>query len=222
MISIEKQQGLFLAITKRLKKQITVYAVGGTAMMFLGLKDSALDIDLVFETKEEKEIFREAIKSLGYTGMDATIIYGKKTNKPEMFTLGDERFNLFVKEVVDFIFSKNMQKRAKQIHQFKDKLIIKIADPNDIVLMKCATERLKDLDDIINIIKNVPINWELILNEAKNQKRLGKKCAIFELGYFLEKLKKKFKIDIPKRITNNLWDLIKEEAEKKKKIIPKK
>jgi hypothetical protein len=217
MISIEKQQGLFLAIGKRLKKKIKVYAVGGTAMMFLGLKDLTLDIDLVFETKEDKEIFKEAIKSIGYKEMDATIVYGCKENRPEMLTLGDERFDLFVVEVIDFLFSKEMRERSKQKHQFGENFILNIADPHDLILMKCATDRLKDLDDARNIINTVDIDWELVLEEAKNQHKLGKKRSIFELGYFLEKLKEKFNINAPKIIVDELWCLVEEEAEEKQK-----
>jgi hypothetical protein len=217
MISIENQQGLLLAISKKLKRPINVYAVGGTAMMFLGFKDATLDIDLVFENKEDKEVFKEAIKSLGYRDMDATIVYGGRANSPEMFTLGDERFDLFVKEVIDFIFSEEMQKRAKQTHQFEGNLILKVADPNDIILMKCATDRLKDLDDAKSIIANFKVDWDLIFKEAQNQKRLGKIRAIFDLGFFLEKLENKFKIEIPKKIKDDLWDAVKTEAESKKK-----
>lgn len=217
MISIERQQGLLLAISKRLKKKITVYAVGGTAMMFLGLKDTTLDIDLVFENQIDKTYFKEAIKSLGYKEMDSVIIYGGRANRPEMLTLGDERFDLFVEEIIDFIFSENMKKRATQIHQFGDKLILKIANLHDIILMKCATDRLKDLDDARNIINSIDVNWEIIAEEAKNQERLGKEKAIFELGYFLEKLNKKFKIKAQKKITDKLWDLLKDKIEERKK-----
>ena len=216
MISIGGQQGLLLAISKKLKKQITIYAVGGTAMMFLGLKDSTLDIDLVFENKEDKEIFKEAAKSLGYKELDSKIVYGGRVNRAEMLTLGDERFDLFIKEVIDFIFSENMQKRAKQIHQFEDKLILKIADPHDILLMKCATDRLKDLDDAKSIIDNEDLNWRIIIDEIKNQNKLGKKRAIFDLGYFLERLEKEFDIKFPKNITDELWGLIEEDIDKKK------
>jgi hypothetical protein len=217
MISIERQQGLLLAIAKKLKEKITVYAVGGTAMMFLGLKDVTLDIDLVFENKKDKEIFKEAIMALGYKEMDSKIFYGGRPNRPEMLTLGDERFDLFVVEVVDFIFSKNMQERAGQTHQFDDNLILKIAHPQDIILMKCATDRLKDLDDARNIIASREIDWNLILSEAENQKKLGKKGAIFQLGYFIERLEKKFKIKVPVEITDKLWDLVEVEAEEKKR-----
>jgi hypothetical protein len=217
MISIEKQQGLLLAISKKLKKPITVYAVGGTAMMFFGFKDATLDMDLVFENKEDKEIFKEAIISLGYNTLDATIVYGGRPNRPEMFTLGDERFDLFVKDVIDFIFSEEMQKRAKQTHQFEGSLILKVADPNDIILMKCATDRLKDLDDAKSIITSFKVDWGLIFKEAQNQKKLGKERAVFELGYFLEKLENKLKMQIPKKIKDDLWDAVETEAKSKKK-----
>jgi hypothetical protein len=217
MISIERQQKLLLAISQRLNKRITAYAVGGTAMMFLGLKDATLDIDLVFENKTDREQFKEAIKSLGYKGMDSMIIYGGRANRPEMLTLGDERFDLFVEEVIDFIFSEDMRNRASQTHQFGDKLILKIANPQDIILMKCATDRLKDLDDARNIINSREIDWKLIIEEAKNQDRLGKKRAIFDIGYFLERLEERFKIKAPKQITDELWNLLKEKAEERKK-----
>ncbi|MBU3896798.1 MAG: hypothetical protein KJ697_02600 [Nanoarchaeota archaeon] len=216
MISIERQQGLLLAISERLEKKITVYAVGGTAMMFLGLKDSTLDIDLVFENKNEKNSFKEAIISLGYKEFDAKIVYGGRANRPEMLTLGDERFDLFVKEVIDFIFSENMQKRAGQTHQFGNNLILKIADPHDIILMKCATDRIKDLDDARNIINGREIDWKLIIEEAKNQIKLGKVRAVFDLGCFVEKLEKEFKMTALKKIVDEIWDLVSEEAEEKK------
>ena len=57
MISIEEQQKLMLAIAKKLNSRINIYAIGGTAMMFLGLKDTTLDIDLVFENEKDREIF---------------------------------------------------------------------------------------------------------------------------------------------------------------------
>ena len=96
MITIDEQQKLFLNIARILNKKITAYAVGGTAMMFLGIKDSTLDIDLVFENEKEKNIFKEAIKSLGYREINAVKVYGTRINQPEMLTLNNERFDLFI------------------------------------------------------------------------------------------------------------------------------
>ena len=90
MISIEEQQKLLLSISRKLKRKINAYAIGGTAMMFLGFKDLTLDIDLVFENEKDKNDFKEAIKSIGYREIDPVKIYGVKRNQPEMLTLGDE------------------------------------------------------------------------------------------------------------------------------------
>lgn len=215
MITIDQQQKLLLSVARRLTRKITVYAIGGTAMMFLGAKDSTLDIDLVFENEKDRESFKEAINSLGYLEMDTIKVYGVKRNAPEMFRLGDERFDLFLSEVVDFIFSDDMRKRAEQIHQFGDKLILRIANPHDIILMKCATNRIKDKDDARRIINSEKIDWDIMINEAKKQIELGKERAAFELGCFLEDIKTQMKLNIPQKVLNELFRIVEKQAKGK-------
>ena len=217
MISIEAQQKLLLNISRRLKRSVTGYAIGGTAMMFLGFKDSTLDIDIVFETEQDREIFAKAVREIGYKDMDSVIVYGNKQNRPEMFTLGDERLDLFVVRVIDFYFSKQMMERAEQIHQFDKNLILKIADPHDLIVMKCATDRKKDLDDARRIINSVKMNWDIPVTEAKSQIKLGRPTAAFDLGEFLEKLKYKMEVDIPKEILDELFEIVIAQAEKRQK-----
>ena len=217
MISIKQQQNLLLEIARRLPKEMAIYAVGGTAMMFLGLKEATLDIDLVFTNREDRKIFREIAKSLGYQEMDHTIVYGTRNNCPEMIHLGDARLDLFLTNVIDFEFSEEMQKRAQQLHQFDKNLKIKIADVQDIIVMKCATNRAKDEEDIINLIKNTEIKWDILINEALNQVRLGKETAIMSLGTLLERLKNKQGLNIPKEVIDKLFSLLKEQVNNKQK-----
>ncbi|MBI2124363.1 hypothetical protein HYT92_01090 [Candidatus Pacearchaeota archaeon] len=105
MISIDEQQAILLSIARELKKQVTAFAVGGTAMMFLGLKNSTMDIDLVFESIESREEFIKAAGKIGFSSLDSAAIYGKRENIPEMLKLDDFRLDLFVSNVIDFIFS---------------------------------------------------------------------------------------------------------------------
>src|SRR3989344_4800638 len=217
MITIDQQQKLLLNVARRLSKKITIYAIGGTAMMFLGFKDATLDIDLVFENEKDRAVFKEAVKSLGYLEMDAIKIYGVKRNTPEMFKLNDERFDLFVVEVVDFIFSDAMRKRAEQIHQFEENLILKIANPHDIILMKCATDRIKDKDDARRIINSTKINWNIIVEEAEHQIELGKERAVFDLTCFLEDLRKMMSVNIPSEIMEKFFKLVERQIKEKKK-----
>jgi len=216
MISIEQQSKMLANISKELGKPITAYAVGGTAMMFLGFKEATLDIDLVFTNERERELFKEAIEKLGYREMNPVQVYGARKNQPIMLKLDDARFDLFKIKVIDFIFSESMQKRAEETHQFGDNLVLKIANPHDIILMKCATDRLKDKDDAIRIIKSAQINWSIIIEEARNQVKLGEERAIFELGCFLEDIKKIVGEMIPGKVMDELFELVQKQADNKK------
>jgi hypothetical protein len=216
MITIENQNQLLLTIARNLKKPITVYAVGGTAMMFLGLKDATLDIDLVFTTEEDRKTFIDAITTIGYKTYNSITVYGAKRNQPKMYSLGNERFDLFLNEVIDFVFSENMQKRCAQVHEYERTLKLCIAHHQDIVLMKCATDRAKDLDDARKIIETKGIDYESLIAEAATQVTHGRTEVYFDLGEFLEKLKGTG-VNIPQDILNRLYDLSIKELEKKKK-----
>ncbi|HDP73459.1 MAG TPA: hypothetical protein ENN46_00675 [Candidatus Woesearchaeota archaeon] len=215
MIGIEQQQRLLLGISRRLKRKITAYAIGGTAMMLLGLKEATLDIDLVFESSKDRDAFREAAKSLGYLEMDAVRVYGKRKNRPIMLKLADERLDLFVGRVIHFRFSEGMRRRAVNVYQFGDSLVLKAADPHDIIMLKCATDRVKDKDDARSIIEAVNINWDVLIDEAKSQIGLGEEAAAFELGAFLEELRNRMKANIPKQALDRLFSIVQGQAKEK-------
>ncbi len=216
MISITDQKNLFIEIGNKLSRKITAYVIGGTAMMFLDFKEATKDIDIVFTNKDDRKIFKEIAKSLGYREMDSITVYVIKNNRPEMISLGESRLDLFLSDVIDFIFSFNMQKRAEQTHEFGKNLILKVADKHDIILMKCATRRPKDEEDIINIIKSGNINWNIIIEEAKEQVSLGKEHAIFDMIKLVIELNKKYKLDIPDNVRKDLSVLLEKQVGSKK------
>jgi len=220
MISAEEQKNLLLDIARKLKREITTFAIGGTAMLFLGLKDSTKDIDLVFTKEEDRKDFIEAARKIGWTNLNSAIVYGRKENKPIMLKFGDSRLDLFVRKVIYFEFSEEMQKRAIKTRQFEKNLLLKIADMHDIILMKCATDRIKDIDDAKTIIENTEIDFDILFREAKNQLSLGKERTALELGYFLEKLKS-MKVDIPNKILDDLWPILQKQIKEKGKEFKK-
>ena len=169
---------------------------------------------LFLYTEEAAEIF-------GFKEGDARIVYKEKINTPVVLFFEGDRLDLFLSKIITSTFSEEMQKRAKQIHEFDKNLIIKVADVHDILIMKAVTGRSKDNDDIIEIIKNETINWNLIIGEAKSQIKLGNIRAILDIGTTLEKLKNENKATIPDFIFDSLWNLMKEQIEEKKKIIRK-
>lgn len=217
MINLEDHANLLKAISQKLKKKITAYAIGGTAMMFQGLKDSTVDIDLVFENDKDKEGFKDAAKSLGYKDMDPSRVYSLKNNAPDMLTLGDERFDLFVNKVIDYTFSDTMKKRSSKTYEFGKNLVLKIADHHDIIILKCATKRTKDIDDIKSIIETKEINWDIIIDESKKQLELGEEHIFIDLGGCLEALKKIIKEKIPKKVLDIIHNLLTDQINKKNK-----
>ncbi|MEK6915435.1 MAG: DUF6036 family nucleotidyltransferase [Nanoarchaeota archaeon] len=220
MIDVQQQEDMLIAIGRTLPKKMSVYAIGGTAMMFMGIKNATLDIDLVFNKKSDREEFMNVLRKLGAKESDVTLVYGLKSNTPLMLEFNNCRFDMFMDKIITSTFSDGMKERTKQTHEFGN-LIIKIADPSDILIMKSVTSRDKDLEDIISIVNKSRINWNNIVEESKEQVRLGNETVILGLGEKLEKLINQKMIFVPKSITDKIWKLftkqVKEKAKKKNK-----
>jgi len=69
MINKDDQDALFQLIARNLKKDVRCYAFGGNAMMYYGYKAATKDIDILFEKKEERDNFVDALRSLNYQKM---------------------------------------------------------------------------------------------------------------------------------------------------------
>ncbi|MEK6926830.1 MAG: DUF6036 family nucleotidyltransferase [Nanoarchaeota archaeon] len=215
MITLTQQNDLFISIGNLLSKKIKCYAIGGTAMMIRGIKSSTLDIDLVFNNSSERIEFINAVKKLGGKDSDVTLVYREKINTPHLISIPDARFDLFLEKIITSTFSNNMKSRANQIHEYGKNLIILPADPIDIIIMKSATSRDKDLEDITLISNSSKINWNLILEELKEQIILGNEWAILSFGENFEKLKDRNALSIPQDFWDALWTLLNEQISKK-------
>ena len=191
MIDIRQQEEILIEIGNLFDKKMAIYAIGGTAMMLKGIKDATLDVDLVFDRQEDRNKFIDALKKLGAKRPDKTLVYQSKENIPIVLSLENAHFDLFLNKIITSIFSENMKERAKQIHEFGKNLIIKTADIHDIIIMKAVTSRTKDLDDIVTLIQKNPVNWDIIVNEAENQVKLGNRLAVISMGEKFEEVGKK-------------------------------
>ncbi len=208
MITLKQQETLFMEISRKLKKRIITYAVGGNAMIYWGHKDATVDVDMVFTDAHEMREFEEALKSSGYTGMDSSHVYGLKDNRPVLLKrTGQERFDLFLDKVIRFDFSDAMKKRAEKTFEYGENLVIKVADYHDVFLMKCATDRGRDKADIKAILENEDIDWDIIISEACNQIRLGNGGSVFDVLGECQKMKEEMGLRIPDRFFHEVWDM---------------
>lgn len=212
MINNKDQEQLLKLICKNIKKDITCYALGGTAMMFFGYKNTTKDIDLVFLSEKDMNAFIEAIKSLNYSEKSLVDIYSKDKikikSKPKIFSRGDERFDLFLNNIFGFSFDESIDEYIEQKHEFieKNRLIIKILPKEFIILLKTVTNREKDFEDILSIIKKTPeIDWDLLIKEAIKRKK-DNNWIIIDLEEMMTKLKEH--IFIPSKYFDMLYNVL--------------
>ena len=165
MIDVQQQEDMLIAIGRTLPKKMSVYAIGGTAMMFMGIKNATLDIVLIFHKKSDREEFMNVLRKLGTKESDVTLVYGLKAIL-RLCRFNNCRFDMFMDKIITSTFSDGMKER---INNAFGNLIIKIADPSDILIMKSVTSRDKDLEDIISIVNKSRINWNNIVEESKNR-----------------------------------------------------
>lgn len=194
MINTQDQEELFTLIANYLEEDLTCVAIGGTAMMFMKYKNTTKDIDLVFNSEEERKQFITAIEQLGYKEKALGNIYSQQQKnhegKPQMFTRGDERFDLFVKTVFGYeISTKEFVQRRDYLGE--KELTIQILDKEELVLLKAITNREKDYEDIETILEiEKTLDWDSLIEKAIAQKN-NNEWILIDLEATLQKLKKK-------------------------------
>ena len=201
MINTQDQEQLFKLIADYLEKDLTFIAIGGTAMMFKGYKNTTKDIDIVFQTTKDREIFIKAIESLGYKQIAIGKIYDEKRkthkSKPLMYSRGEERFDLFVKDVFSFVLSFEQEAMTDKIDVIgKNEMSIHLLSKETLVLLKAITGREKDFEDIETILEiEKDINWEELITQAIEQRK-NNEWILIDLEETMQRLKKKFFIKV--------------------------
>src|SRR3989344_6024205 len=155
MINLEQQNELFKLIGESLKNKLECYVIGGSAMMYYGMKGSTKDIDLVFEHEKDRDGIVQVLKNLGYKDRGfkvVSVVYPKKKNTPILLERGDVRIDLFVNKIISTILSDTMKERIKSVYEYEN-FIIKVLSPEDLIITKCATERPGDRIDAVEIMK---------------------------------------------------------------------
>ena len=219
MIGLEEQISLFKIIGTQLKKKVECIAIGGSAMMFYHAKNSTKDVDLVFLKKEDLEAVKEILFKSGFSerkNIKRIFREDEDTSKPVMMEGKETRFDLFLNEVIGFKIHQTTIERLREVHEFGN-FVVKTASPDDILMMKGCTERERDRDDAAELIKRFNIKWQVIINEASSQKKIGLAAFPLLLYDFLNELRENYKIDVPKEITKELLVMAEKEFKELKK-----
>lgn len=205
MINVTGQSRLFEAIGKSLKKRVEVFLIGGSAMLYYNAKQATKDIDIVTSSNDGFNELRKTLLAMGFSIKKPFIntkYDGVEIDKPVMLELGEQRIDLFRNRIICFRLSEAMKSRVAQAHEYAN-LVVKVASPEDIILLKCATERAGDRIDAKELISSYNINWDTIIKEAQFQSKSGELFTVY-LYDFLQELKEDLDVDIRKEVLRSI------------------
>lgn len=201
MMTFKEQEEIFNLIGKSLEKKTECLVIGGSAMMYYGAKEATKDVDLVALTKESFLLLKKVIESIGFKKKERLLKifphYVEGGPKPVMLEGRDTRIDLFLNEVICFKITDMILQRIQEMHEYEN-LLIKVIAPEDIILLKCATDREKDRFDALELTKKFTIKWDVVLEESLLQTKLGQDIFPIFLYDFLVELKEDHHADIPK------------------------
>jgi len=171
---------VFERISKNLKKEVTVYHIGGNAMCWHGLKDTTKDADLVLTSESEANSLKHALSNSGFLEVEVVSLPGyEHMNQYAVFDeiaetpLNQEfapglRIELFLNQICGgFEFSRGMRSRCRKT---KDRGLLKeyFCSAEDIFLFKSITGRERDLTDM-QIIAKPGLEWDTLADEFSGQ-----------------------------------------------------
>jgi hypothetical protein len=188
MVTNEDQLNLFRIIADNLNSDLACYAFGGNAMMFYGYKNDTKDIDLLFKDEKGRNDFISAITKMGFEKSDPIKIYIpeklRDKNRPLMFLRGDIRLDLFAGRIFRTQLSPKMEEDIFALHEFKGKRTLKVyvMRKEHIVQLKAITERDKDFEDILTILRREKnFDWQYLVDEAVWQHEHGDSWMLLDL-----------------------------------------
>jgi transcription initiation factor TFIIIB Brf1 subunit/transcription initiation factor TFIIB len=179
---------LFKQIGARLHKSTTAFLIGGENLRARGLRDDVRhDHDFVMPNDQD---FNTMVSTLTDIGFQPTIgVESNSGSDPAMRSramLQHPEFGLV--DVFNIIIGKNRCYLSKRMinratYRRHGKLKLGLLHINDIFLLKSVTDRQKDMQDILRIVKTKDFDWSLVWEEMKLQE---KDTREYISGYLLD------------------------------------
>ncbi len=183
-------------IGSRVKKPISIYLIGGCAMSFRGLKESTKDVDIVFKSKTEYEVFCGALFGAQYFEPLKIVAEYAHLEAIKMFENKDRfHLDLFVERVCEKMKLSSGVVARSEFYKSYGKMEVYLVAKEDIFLFKSlASEgRKRDLDDMRMLYPN--LDWKAMEKELKSQ-RFGA-ALNSHISARLEEFRAKYDLDVP-------------------------
>ncbi len=167
-------------IGNALSSPVTLYLIGGAAMIRYGLKAATKDIDILLHTQKETADLIRALSVSGYHIIQADRL---GSEYQAMFTtqiLENEdgfRWDIFQEYVCRKLrLSAGMIERSKVLFEI-GLLTVRLISKEDIFLFKTVTERDDDEADLLLLARS-KVDWDLVFQECMSQSRGDLRCEI--------------------------------------------
>jgi len=184
LISNFKQiEKLCVELNSIVENKISIYLLGGGAMMYYNLKQETKDMDLVCKTDDYFKLY-SVLKKIGFVAKNPSREY-LRLNISEILIRDDFRIDLFNNKVCgNLSLTDSIIKRSKLAVDLQN-IKLFCFSPEDIFVFKSITEREGDVVDSENILRG-ELDLNIIYLEILSQiKEHGKDVWI---TYFVARL----------------------------------
>jgi hypothetical protein len=183
-------------IGNALPEKASVYMIGGCAMSLRGEKEATKDVDWIVDSAVEMRLLAKTLKAMGF--FEAVALPKEYVNLGTAAVLKDNegfQCDLFLKKVCNALsLSEGMKKRAKLYGEFGN-LSVYLISGEDIFLFKGITERERDLEDMLTILRR-GLDYKIVLDECAKQ-RDGSSIWEAFLAEKLSEIEKRYGISLP-------------------------
>jgi hypothetical protein len=181
-----------------LTSPVTLYLIGGAAMIKYGLKAATKDIDVLLSNHKETAELIQALLISGYHAIQTDRLGEEYQEMLATQILENEdgfRWDIFHEYVCKKLkLSTGMIKRSRVLFQ-SGLLMVRLISKEDAFLFKSVTERDDDEADLLLLARS-KVDWELLLQECMSQSRDDLRCEV-DLFDKLEKLGTAYGLETP-------------------------
>lgn len=171
----------FLQLIADLDEEIKLFALGGTAMVLKGIKESTKDID--FLTTSD---YNKVKKSFELAGLKE-----KSSSKLcNIWYLDDIRIDIFYDEFILGVSLKDDWEELSEKFKRIGKIDLFILNWYDTIITKLARSEPRDIEDILSIIKRMDIDFGRL---RKRYYDLAEVSLIPDFDYKFKNLEKRLK-----------------------------
>jgi hypothetical protein len=189
-------EDIFLSIDENLSNKARIYLIGGTNLVFRGLRSSTKDIDIICERRYFRLVV-DALRKIGFICKEVACVKGER------------RIDVFNEKVFrGYFLTEAVKERSKLVWKGK-KLEVLLTPLEFIFLLKSATERDLDVDDCYTIARE-GLDWNFLFREALTQQKKIKKVVLISLLDTLDLLRERYSINIkiPRKIEKETLKLV--------------